>query len=186
MVRMTSAERRELSTLANQRARLSKAMIAQRRAEVLADFEKQMAREYDWSEDGTWEEAVKLVEEVAAKATEMVEKRVAEMGIPKQFAPSLHVSGQWVRRGENITTGRRVELRRVATTRLDALEKQAKVAIDVALLNTQTQLLSDGLETDAARSFLESMPTADELLPRLDMSEIKQLTGHADDEEDEF
>ena len=41
----------------------------------------------------------------------------------------------------------------------------------------QTALISDGLTSAAAQAFLEQMPTAETLMPVLDMEQIKALSG---------
>ena len=44
-------------------------------------------------------------------------------------------------------------------------------------LDTQTELLRDGLESGAAIKFLESMPTAESLMPQLAVGEIEKQIG---------
>ena len=42
----------------------------------------------------------------------------------------------------------------------------------------QTQLVAEGLETETARKFLESMPTADALIPSVPVAELDELTPY--------
>jgi hypothetical protein len=52
------------------------------------------------------------------------------------------------------------------------------VQIDRAALKVQTYLVSDGLETEAARRFLEAgLPTVESLMPPLAVPEIEKLLG---------
>ena len=83
----------------------------------------------------------------------------------------------WYRRGENAASQRRTELRRVAKTEIDALEARAKTEIERVSVEQQTALISDGLTSEAAQAFLEQMPTAENLMPVLDMEQIKALSG---------
>jgi hypothetical protein len=170
---MTKGERRELATLARKRARLLIAATAERRAEIMADFEAQLASIYTGNDDAE----MRRLRMVASAAVQEVEERLAEhcreAGIPERFAPHLRLD--WYGRGENALASRRSELRTVVRTRLDALEKAAKTEIERACVDTETRLISEGLSTDAAREFLASMPTPDELMPTFDVSEIAQL-----------
>ena len=43
-------------------------------------------------------------------------------------------------------------------------------------METQTAVIADGLTSEAAQVYLERMPTADALMPVLDIKEIKALT----------
>jgi hypothetical protein len=51
----------------------------------------------------------------------------------------------------------------VAYTKIDELEKQGKLTIDRRSVDTQTHLLADGLTSEEAKRWLESMPTAEQL-----------------------
>ena len=170
---MTRTERRELATLARKRAKLLKAATAERRAEILADFESQLATIYTPDDDAAIRRLYMAADAVVEDAKERLQERCEELGIPDRFAPRIHLS--WHGRGENMLAGRRAELRTVVRTRLDHLEKQAKTEIDRACLDTETKLIADGLTTAAARQFLSEMPAVEDLMPRIDVTEIAQL-----------
>lgn len=70
----------------------------------------------------------------------------------------------WYGRGENASALRRGELRAVAKTRIDADARAAKVAIERSSVEMQTELVAGGLESEAARAFLPSMPTTEALM----------------------
>lgn len=171
-VGMTGKERTELAKLCRQRERVAKTMAAQRASELLADFERQLATEYSWDQEETWAEARMIAEEATHGANAMIAERCGELGIPAEFAPGL--SSSWYGRGENQTAQRRAELRRVAQTSIDALTKAARTEIESVSLRTQTALLAGGLTTEDARAFLESMPSAESLMPRLAVAEVKR------------
>jgi hypothetical protein len=94
-------------------------------------------------------------------------------GIPERFCPSLHLS--WYSRGENASGKRRAELRKVAESRIEALEKKARYDIDNWCVKTQAALIKDSLTSAQAAAFLEQMPTAEQLMPTLDASRIASL-----------
>lgn len=170
---MTKGERRELSTLARKRAKLLKAAAAERRAVLMADFESQLASIYTPDDDAAMKQLYATAEAAVATAGAELAERCAELGIPKRFAPSINL--YWYGRGENAIKDRRVELRQVARTRLEALERHAITEIEKSCVETETQLIAGGLTTDAARTFLASMPDPDHLMPKLDASEIQGL-----------
>jgi hypothetical protein len=164
--RMTAKERTDLMAMARMRSRVAKAQVAQRAAELEADFEEQLGTIYEFDRDEVWREAVRLASEAAAAASKVINDRCAELGIPPEFAPSLSGPG-WYNRGANAVAERRAELRKMAKARIGAMAKRATAQIDAASVGVQEQLLSDGLTTAAAQTFFASMPTPADLMPPL-------------------
>jgi hypothetical protein len=82
-------------------------------------------------------------------------------------------------RGENMVNERRAELRRKAQKSADALEQKARAEIERLSVQAQTEILSNGLESDAARLFLEKMPTMDNLMPALEALTMVEETDAA-------
>jgi hypothetical protein len=176
MPTMSNRERTELISLCKQRAKLAKQMAAYRAADLLAGFEAQLASEYSWDGEETWAEAHGIVDEAVADANARILDRCRELGIPPRFSPSIE--HYWRNRGENASRERRAELRKVAASRIDAMTKGAQVQIDRAALEVQTYLVGEGLETEAAREFLESgLPTVETLMPALAVPEIERMLG---------
>jgi hypothetical protein len=173
---MTKGERQDLQRLVRQRAKLEKAGVAQRRAELWADFEAQLQAEYAFDQDEVWKAAHELAEEVLADANKKVAERSAELGIPKRFAPRL-VMG-WHRGGTPMVGKHRNELRKLATSKLDAMEKAAKTEIERASVDAQTALVAEGLTTEKASGFLESLPSTGSLMPQLDLAEVRGLLAN--------
>lgn len=79
----------------------------------------------------------------------------------------------WYGRGENGSKDRRTELRRVAYACIDALVKDAKTRIGVAASEVRVRLVSGSLESDEAKAFLASMPTAADMMPKFTLKEIQ-------------
>ncbi len=174
MNEMTSSERGSLMSLIRQRERVAKASAAERAAELMADFEAQMAREFSFSEDATWKLAMETAHDAVTRARTMVQERCKELGIPKAFAPDIG-DVVWYRRGQNAVNERRTELRHVAKTRIDAALKSACAKIAKHSVETQETLIASGFSTDAARGFLANMPTVEALMPTLLFREVEQL-----------
>jgi hypothetical protein len=128
---------------------------------LLADFEISGV-EYSF-DDAVWEEAVRLAEAEVAKANERVAARCLKLGIPKDFAPKLNC--YWGSRGENAAKERRDELRKLAITRIDAMEKAAIVRIELESLNGQTEIATHGITS-------VPVPSIESLMPSLSYEEV--------------
>jgi hypothetical protein len=118
--------------------------------------------------------------EVVEAAKRQIAERSRELGIPAAFRPEIGLN--WWGRGENASRERRDELRKVAYTKIDELEKQAKLTIDRQTVEAQTRLLAEGLTSDEAHHWLESMPTAEQLMPPVSMAEIRKQLRRGGDE----
>jgi hypothetical protein len=173
---MTKADRNNLLQLCRMRARVAKADTVAVAARRLAEFAAQLAAIYHWDSDDTWREAHRIAKAAVERARDEIHARSKELGIPKRFAPDLDL--QWYGRGENAIKERRAELSRVAHTKIEQLEKEAKLAIERASVEIQTRLVADGLESAGAKVFLDSMPTPQQLIPEISVQEVqKQLRG---------
>ena len=175
MTAMTKHEREDLQRLVRQREKVVKSAAKQRSAELIADFENQMGQEFSFDQDEVWERATKIAQAALAKANEQIAARCHEIGIPKRFAPRLDLS--WYGRDENATKQRRDELRKMAETRVEAIERQAVTEIELSCLAAQEQIALSGLTTEAARQFVEALPKIEALMPRLTFAEV---TGEAE------
>jgi hypothetical protein len=169
---MTRAEREDLLKVARVRAKVAKADAGARSAKLKAEFEAQLAAEYSYDDDAIWQRAHAAARTAAQEAQHIVARRCEALGIPGRFAPSLHL--QWYHRGENAVKSRRQELTKVAHSKIDQLEKEAKLEIDRASAETQTRLLAAGLESAEAQAFLEAMPTAAQLMPPVNLQDVRK------------
>jgi hypothetical protein len=170
-VAMTKGEREDLQRLIRQREKVLKSAAKQRSAELLADFENQMGSEFAFDDDAVWQQAAREAEAEVERAKQRVAARCRELGIRKQFAPTL--STVWHHRGYgNTLDKRREELRRMAQTQVEAIEAKAITEIEVSCLEAQTQLAIAGLTSEAARGFVTKLPSIETLMPRLSFAEI--------------
>jgi hypothetical protein len=167
---MTKHEREDLQRLVRQREKVLKSAAKQRSAELIADFENQMGQEFSFDQDEVWERATKIAQAALAKANEQIAARCHEIGIPKRFAPGLHLS--WYGRRENATKQRRDELRKMAETRIEAIQRKAVTEIELSCLAAQEQIALSGLTTEAARQFVEALPKIEALMPRLTFADV--------------
>jgi hypothetical protein len=170
---MNGREREALAKLIRQRERLAKTAATERSARLRADFEQQLDRKYSFDEDPVWRAATLAAEQVMAEAQAKVAARSAELGIPRKFAPKLSLG--WCDRGRNASKEERAELRRVANSRIEQLEKSARLAIEHASVAAQEQLLVGALTSTAAQAFLEQLPNIESLMPGVDLPAMEQL-----------
>jgi len=167
---MRKSEREDLQRLIRQREKVLKSAAKQRSAELLADFENQMGSMYSFDQDEVWANATEVAEREVAKAQDRIAAQCAKMGIPERFAPSLDV--HWYSRGENAVKERRAELRKMAVTRIEAIESKAIVEIEKECLDLQTRVALAGLSSNAARQFVEGLPRIETLMPALSIAEM--------------
>lgn len=173
MTGMTKAERDALGALIRKREKVLKHHAAQRSAELLAEFDAQSAKIHHFDDDAVWAEATRTAQAAVEAARIQVAARCQELGIPVEFAPTLSFS--WSGRGQNAWAERRVELRRAAKSRIEAIEATAIAEIEQMSLQAQTQVIAHGLESEAAKKFLEAMPAISTLMPTVAVDEIQQL-----------
>lgn len=167
---MNKSERQELARLARLRAKQAKNEATQREKVLLSEIEDMLTAEYE-ARDEMWSEAVAIAEEAAQKANETIRNRCVDLGIPAKQAPQLTLG--WQARGRDFSDPRRqAEVRKLAKSKLAALTETAKTEIDRQALDTETTLIAGGLESDDAHAFLEQMPTAEQLMPALQLDDL--------------
>lgn len=171
---LTKSERTELTSIIKMRGRLAREGVSLRQAELLADFEAQLAAIYDSNADA-WREVTQEADRVVAEADAVVAARCEGLGIRPEFRPSLNLS--WYGRGENADQKRRAELRKVAVTRLDAMAKAAKHEISQQETEARTAIAATALTSIDATAWLDRLPTAEALMPALQVAEVEQITG---------
>src|SRR5262249_60213510 len=84
----------------------------------------------------------------------------------------------WRHRGyDNSVELCRRELRRMAESKVQAIEQKAITEIELSCLEAQTRLALAGLTSEGARGFLERLPGIEGLMPKLSFAGI---SGEAD------
>lgn len=167
---MTRRDRDDLAALMRKQEKLGKTEAAERAAFLRADVERQLAATCEVS-DERWAAITAAAKKAVAAADTQIAEICRDQGVQERFRPELCLD--WYSRGENAIQKRREELRKVAVTRIAALEKEARTKIECRSVEIQMQLVAGGLESDAARAFLASMPTAAQLMPPIAVAEIE-------------
>jgi len=164
-------ETHDLGMIIKDRAKVLRAHVEERAAVCMADFESKLAAVYSFDRDDVWREAVAEASKVVAEAAIKIAERCKVLGIPEQFAPSLSI--EWHGRGENAINSRRIELRRVAKTRIEAMARAAVTKIEHQSLDLRTQIVAMGLLSPEAKLFLESLAPVDEAMRSLEFRDVE-------------
>lgn len=172
--RMTRTERAELAKVARLRAKVAKSDVDARIAVCLANFEAQLAAVYG-EYDKHWSELTMEAEAAVKRFDDELAERCRELGIPERFRPRLELG--WYKRGENGSKDRRIELRLVAETRLDAQARRAKVEIERAEADVIGKIVRESLTSTTAKGLLESMPSVTHLMPELSLGDVEARLG---------
>jgi hypothetical protein len=180
---MLKTEREALLKVNRQRARLAKQAVDALTAERKYKFLEQLAREYSWDEDKVWKEAYEECKAVVADARKKIADRNEAKGIPRWAAPSVSLG--WWGQGQNAVREFCAKMIRLHNAKTDEQSKKSKLHIDQVALGIEEKLLTGGLETDAAKAFLESMPTPETLMPAITVAEVKREIEAPESDEDE-
>jgi hypothetical protein len=168
---MTKADRDNLIRVARLNTKVALAALKQRSADLQADLERKLAAHYSYNQDEIWAAAAKAAKRAVAEADERVKERCRELGIPDAFRPGITFG--WYGRGETAVRSRREELRKIGLAEIDAMERRGRTEIERRSAEIQTRLVAGSLESDEARAFLESIPSADQLMPPITIEAIE-------------
>lgn len=170
---MSKGERDQLLALVKKRERVMKTKAQERSATLLAEFDAQSAKVHHWDDDEVWARVKEGADAAIEAAQVAIAARCVELGIPPEFAPGLSMF--WHGRGHNAVAERRAELRRAAKSRIEAIQRDAMAKIEGLSLDAQTHIIAHGLESDAAKAFLENMPMIESLMPAVQITDIQKL-----------
>jgi hypothetical protein len=166
---MKTAERAQLMTVANERAKLAKAEVQALAADRIVELNAQL--EANWkAEDFGVKEIVGQLQKRAAEINKEIQPELERLGILPELRPSM--SAYFA--GAYTTDKRRVRLRQLVKDQNDAATKRACHAIDVWRTNTREALVRDGLTSAAAIAFLDTLPPVGQLLPEVN---VRALTA---------
>ncbi|MFD6911762.1 hypothetical protein ACFYRL_17535 [Streptomyces goshikiensis] len=165
---MSKGEREELLKVVRLRARVAKEDADARKAQILAEGEAALARKFS-ERDAAWADLTREARAYMEEISQKIAVRAGELGIPAAFQPSTGM--YWLGRGENESTQRRAELRKVLQTGADNAARAAKLEIDRWSADLQTSIIAGGL-TDRARDLLDQLPAAETLMPPLRVPEL--------------
>jgi hypothetical protein len=90
---ITKAEAAELQKLINRRERVLKKVAGARSAELLTDFEQQMAAIYKFDDREVWAEATRRGTAAVDQANDRIAAECAKLGIPANLPRALSLAG---------------------------------------------------------------------------------------------
>ena len=168
---LTQAEIKSLMEQARREERAAKTLLKQRAAALRARMEEQLAAAYR-ADHQRWQAITEEAEQRVQEWDDQIAAICRDMGVPEEFRPSLNLS--WYSRGENASSARRAELRKVGEARIAELETAGQAAIEVRSVQIQRELVAGGLRSEEAKRLLASLPSAEELMPELSLGELEQ------------
>jgi hypothetical protein len=161
--RMSKYERVEIAKVIRARERVAISSADRHAAELKAEFERQLCAQYPQNHPA-WAE-------VTDEANERIAEQCEKLGIRKEFAPSLNV--YWMSRGENAFKERRAELRKAFDAMIAEQKATAIHEIKAKSVELQEQVVTNGLTSDAAKAFLERLPTPEQLMPPVSLKDVE-------------
>jgi hypothetical protein len=170
---MTKAERTELTQLIRKRERVLRAKLDERAAILMAQFEDQLRTTYPYHTDKVWDEVYQYAEAAVEKAKKTVIERNAELGIPADFAPSIHI--YWSNAGKQASDRNWASLRQAAQVQVDAMVATARTKIEQLSYEAQAEIVVNGLQSEAAKAFFERLPSFESLMPALQINDVRKL-----------
>lgn len=167
---ISPGERRELRAVVRQRIKVLRADVKQRKAEMVAEAELRLIERYRDNDkaanDTSWR-----ISQILGQAFNDIQDVVDQANAANEdlalryTAPSM---GQLRQTGND-----KAQLHRALMTGIDAQVEAAQLALDRQEADLLQTLAMGSLESDAAREFLASIPTAAELVPSTRLRELE-------------
>jgi hypothetical protein len=166
---MSAADRRSLIGIAKGRAKLAKAAVVEREKILLNEIEESLTAEFRLREE-VQADVIQMAKEAVAKLNEEIRGQARLLGADPRWAPQVNLPMYGLYDGRDDKA--KEPARKLAATRLAALRAVANKAIDEGALNIEESLIVGGLESDEARALVESMPTAEALMPAISLADL--------------
>jgi hypothetical protein len=84
---LSNTDRERLLKVARLREKVAKAAFAEHGAQLMANFDQQLATVYSFDTNETWKKAFKAADDAARVAQKAVDEECEQLGIPKQSHP---------------------------------------------------------------------------------------------------
>lgn len=174
---ITKSERAELRSIVKQQFRVLRAEVEEREAEMSAQVDEEIAARFA-ADDEKWTAVQHKIQEIVLAANREVNDAIYEAGyVAREQGERQFVGCAPMRKPDQ----GRMELRRVAASRVKARVKSALLALDRQEADLLRTLAVDALESAEAREFLSAIPTAGELVPVARLAELEvSLSDEAD------
>lgn len=170
---ITPGERRELRSVVRSQMKVLRAEVEQREAELMAEAESRLTARFA-DQDKALADANRRIAEIAGRFNDEVQGVLAEITAHVGHDEGQHLS---VRNfGAPRVFGKtedRTQLRRAMEAGVKARVKQARTELDRQEADLLRDLAIDGLQTSAARAFLQRIPSAAQLVPSSKLREIE-------------
>jgi hypothetical protein len=127
------------------------------------------------------EAMVALADRAVADARATLLDAIRAEGLPERLAPRLTIE----RRDEGWVAGRRHALRQLAVARTEAAGREALTTLSRRESDLRVRIVAAGLRDEttarAAASWLDLIPSAEQLVPFLDLAELEAEVDTASD-----
>lgn len=168
MAAMTKGERSELKTLLRRRYKQLRSDVLTRRAELVAEVEQAVVERHR-ARDMKRGELEQLANDVTDEATRKIRDAFAEAGYDLSGMPRMRAMFPTISWSDD----GRSEMRRSLIAQIDAQIAAAQEQLERQEVDLLQTLTLDGIESDAAKAFLASIPTVGELVPTSRMQELE-------------
>lgn len=158
---ISKGERTELRSIVRQQFKVLRSELEQRESEMAADIEVEIATRYQ-ADDEAWTVVQHKIHEATLEANRQINDALHEAGFQKRSASER----QWVETPiVRQPQGDRTELRRLASSRIHAQIRGAKLRLEREEADLLRTLAIGAIESEEARAFLEAIPSVGELVP---------------------
>ena len=163
-------ERRELRSVVRQQMKVLRAEVQQRRHELVAEAEGRLVEKYR-EQDRLSDELGERLARLTADSNRQLKEILGEFEavLDGRWGRTSGFSVPWISR----KNGNRDQLHKAMIAGIDAQVKQATLALDRQEADLLRDLSMEALESSAARSFLNRIPTVGELVPSKRLREIE-------------
>jgi hypothetical protein len=174
---MTKSDRADLRSLIRQRFKVLRADVAARGAELESDLDRVLDDRYA-AEEKKWAEAVALIEEAAREANRKANDILRSLDLV-EMRNVLNGNDYSIVsvRGMTMPVRQRERHRQEGLRRIEVTIQNALLELERQEANLLERLMLDGLESDAAREFLASIPTVTSLVPASRLLELESQFG---------
>lgn len=173
---ISKGERAELRSIVKQQFKVLRSELDQREMEMLADVEQEIVARYT-DDDQAWSVVQHKVHEAVMEANRQINDALNEAG----YQVKGSTERMWVRTPDmHQPQEDRHQLRRLATSRIHAQVRGAKLRLEREEADLLRALAVGAIESEEARNFLTSIPTVGELVPAARLAELEATLG--DDE----
>ena len=175
---MSARERSVLLSLIRKKERAVVAAAAKRGVEHLADFDRQLRTMYAFNNDDVRKADFIKVCEVVKEAQAKIVEQARELGIPNEFAFKISIVGDGC--GPRAVEEQLAELRRMASSNIEAQLTGAATAAECWGLEAQTKVITDDLTNEDIKNLLAEVPSFEALMSPLDAVALKNLLANRD------